>query len=461
MFKFLKKALFGAEKELEKTLESQIEEELAKARAKPAAPPTPPPSAPPGRTVAPAAAPVAAPPPVAPPSPPAPEGRPEAPPVSKETVPPPPERMVPPPPPHKERASPPVSPAVAVPPTAAPAGYKEAKRLGALEEQQRKKETIEERLERELGQAVQTQKAIERVVGDESDRVVLAPDKLEDLLWELEVGLLEADVALPVIEAIKTSVREQLTVTGVQRRKAGQIVEEVLKTAIRQVLATGKLDFDAFIESKLKEKRPVVVMFVGVNGTGKTTSIAKLAHRFRQKGISCVLAAGDTFRAGAIEQLSLHGDRLGVKVIKHSAGSDPAAVAYDAIEHAKSRHKDVVLLDTAGRMQTNTNLMEEMAKIRRVARPDLTIFVGDSLAGNDAVEQARSFNKVVGIDGVILTKVDADAKGGAALSVAYTIGKPLLFIGVGQEYEQQIPFDADWMVERLFGEGGEEAEVEA
>ncbi|HLE47014.1 MAG TPA: signal recognition particle-docking protein FtsY, partial [Candidatus Thermoplasmatota archaeon] len=141
---------------------------------------------------------------------------------------------------------------------------------------------------------------------------------------------------------------------------------------------------------------------------------------------------------------------LGVKVIKHSAGSDPAAVAFDAIEHAKSRNKDVVLLDTAGRMQTNTNLMAEMAKIRRVARPDLTIFVGDSLAGNDAVEQAREFNKVVGIDGVILTKVDADAKGGAALSIAYTIGKPLLFIGVGQGYEDQIPFDVDWMVKRLF-----------
>jgi len=457
MFKFLKKVLFGAEKELEKTLESQIEDELAKARQKP---PEPKPAEPPQRSVAPAAKPLPAPPPVAPPVPPAPEGPIEKPPVSKETLPAAPERMVPPPPPHKERASPPVAPAASVPPPAAPTGYKEAKRLGAIEEQQRKKETVEERLERELGQAVEQQKAIERVVGDGGDRVLLPADKLEDLLWQLELGLLESDVALPVIEAIKSSVREQLTITGVQRRKADQIVEEVLKTAIRQVLATGKLDFDEFIAGKLKEKRPVVVMFVGVNGTGKTTSIAKIAHRFRQKGISCVLAAGDTFRAGAIEQLSLHGDRLGVKVIKHSAGSDPAAVAYDAIEHAKSRNKDVVLLDTAGRMQTNTNLMEEMAKIRRVARPDLTIFVGDSLAGNDAVEQARSFNKVVGIDGVILTKVDADAKGGAALSVAYTIGKPLLFVGIGQEYDQQIPFNADWMVERLFGEGAE-AELEA
>ncbi|HEX9816225.1 MAG TPA: signal recognition particle-docking protein FtsY, partial [Candidatus Thermoplasmatota archaeon] len=262
----------------------------------------------------------------------------------------------------------------------------------------------------------------------------------------------------PVIEAIKSSVREQLTQIGVSRRDPSGSVEDVLRTAIRKVLSGGQISFDAFLQRKMKEKRPVVIMFVGVNGTGKTTSIAKIAHRLGEQKISCVMAAGDTFRAGAIEQLTLHGDRLGVKVIKHSAGSDPAAVAYDAIEHAKSRAKDVVLLDTAGRMQTNTNLMEEMAKIRRVAKPDLTVFVGDSLAGNDAVEQAREFNKVVGIDGVILTKVDADAKGGAALSVAYTIGKPLLFIGIGQGYGDQIPFDPDWMVDRLFAKG-EEAEA--
>jgi len=163
------------------------------------------------------------------------------------------------------------------------------------------------------------------------------------------------------------------------------------------------------------------------------------------------MAAGDTFRAGAIEQLTIHANNLGVKIVKHGPGSDPAAVAYDAIEHAKAKHKDVVLLDTAGRMQTNSNLMDEMAKIKRVAKPDLIIFVGDALSGNDAVEQAKRFNEVVGIDGVILTKVDTDAKGGSSLSIAYTIGKPLLFIGIGQGYDDQIPFDADWMVKNLFG----------
>jgi fused signal recognition particle receptor len=235
-------------------------------------------------------------------------------------------------------------------------------------------------------------------------------------------------------------------------------VAKVLRTAIKHVLSVNPLDFDAFVRERLDAgKKPVVIMFVGVNGTGKTTSIGRLAYRLKQQGITCCMAAGDTFRAGAIEQLALHGERLGVTVIQHKAGADPAAVAYDAIEHAKARHKDVVLLDTAGRMQTNTNLMDEMDKIRRVAHPDLVVFVGDSLSGNDAVEQARRFDEVVDVGGVILTKVDVDAKGGAALSVAYTIRKPLLFVGVGQDYPDLRPFDADWLVDRIFGGEGEAA----
>jgi len=213
-------------------------------------------------------------------------------------------------------------------------------------------------------------------------------------------------------------------------------------------LMSNKIDFDDLIKNG---KKPFVIMFIGVNGSGKTLSIGKIATMLKKQGYSSVMAAGDTFRAGAIEQLAIHAENVGVKVIKHGPGADPAAVAFDAIDHAKAKHKDVVLLDTAGRMQTNINLMDEMAKIKRVAKPDLIIFVGDALAGNDAVEQAKRFNEVVGIDGVILTKVDTDAKGGSALSVAYTIGKPLLFIGVGQEYEDQIPFDPQWMIDNIFG----------
>ena len=191
-------------------------------------------------------------------------------------------------------------------------------------------------------------------------------------------------------------------------------------------------------------------MFVGVNGTGKTTAIAKIASRLKKANISCVLAAGDTFRAGAIEQLTIHSERLGFKIIKHQAGGDPAAVAYDAVEHAKARRKSVVLVDTAGRMQTNINLMDEMKKIKRVAEPDLIIFVGDSLAGNDAVEQAKKFDEAIDIDCAILTKIDVDSKGGAALSIAHAVGKPIIFVSTGQKYDEFEKFDAKWMIDRIF-----------
>jgi len=307
---------------------------------------------------------------------------------------------------------------------------------------------IEESIESELQRVVQTRKSIEEAVGGEQKPSwTLDETKLDELLWDLEMGLLEADVAYSVIDSIKKDVKQELRRVPFDKGKAGELVETVLKNAIGHVLSANHFDFKTFID---KHEKPVVIMFVGVNGTGKTLSIAKIACQLQKMGKSCVMAAGDTFRAGAIEQLSIHAERLGVKIIKHGPGSDPAAVAYDAIEHAKAKHKDVVLLDTAGRMQTNTNLMDEMAKIKRVAKPDLIIFVGDALSGNDAVEQAKRFNEVVGIDGVILTKVDADAKGGSSLSIAYTIGKPLLFVGVGQNYEDQIPFDPDWMIKNIF-----------
>lgn len=307
---------------------------------------------------------------------------------------------------------------------------------------------IEESIESELQRALQTRKSIEETVGvEKKPSWSIDEKKLDELLWDLEMGLLEADVAYTVIDSIKKDVKQEIRRVPFDKGKAGDLVETVLRNAIGHVLKTNDFDFNKFIEER---KKPVVIMFVGVNGTGKTLSIAKIAHQLQKIGKTCVMAAGDTFRAGAIEQLTIHADRLGVKIVKHGPGSDPAAVAYDAIEHAKAKHKDVVLLDTAGRMQTNSNLMDEMAKIKRVAKPDMIIFVGDALSGNDAVEQAKRFNEVVGIDGVILTKVDADAKGGSSLSIAYTIGKPLLFIGVGQGYDDQIPFNPEWMVQHIF-----------
>ena len=286
----------------------------------------------------------------------------------------------------------------------------------------------------------------ESIVGDSGKKI--KEDPLDEILDELEIILLEADVAYPVVEEIKAGVRENLLGKKYDRSfTLDQVVEMSVKDAVRNVLKINEFDFDEWIE---KQSRPTVVMFIGINGTGKTTAIAKVANRIQNSGKTVVLAACDTFRAGAIEQLTIHADKLGCKIVKQAHDADPAAVAYDAIEHAKSKRKDVVLIDTAGRMQTNNNLIEEMKKIVRVAKPDLKVFVGDSLAGNDAIEQAKVFDAAVGIDAVILTKIDTDAKGGAALSIAHTIGKPIAFVCNGQEYPDIIKFNTEWMIERMF-----------
>jgi len=271
--------------------------------------------------------------------------------------------------------------------------------------------------------------------------------KLRPLLEELEMSLLESDVSFDSAENIVKSVEEELEGRRIKRfSHMGAVVEEALRNALLKQLTSDPLDFDTFVNT---HETPVKILFVGVNGTGKTTAIARVAYRLQAAGKSVVMAAADTFRAGAIEQLQVHAERLGIRLIKHEAGGDPSAVAYDAIDHAKARNKDVVLIDTAGRMQNNKNLMEEMRKIRRVADPDMVLFVGDSLAGNDAVEQARTFHEVIGVDGIILTKIDVDAKGGAALSISHAISAPVVFIGTGQDYPDLEPFNAPWMVDRL------------
>ncbi|NOY12114.1 MAG: signal recognition particle-docking protein FtsY [Archaeoglobi archaeon] len=282
--------------------------------------------------------------------------------------------------------------------------------------------------------------------------VVIDDSKLDKILPELEMILLESDVAFDVVDRISEELRSRLR--G-RRKKIGEslsdVVLEELKNVIRDILNQNAFDFDEWAERKLEEKRPVVILFVGVNGTGKTTTIAKVARRLMNSGHSVVLAAGDTFRAGAIEQLEEHANRLGVKMIKHRQGSDPAAVIFDAIKHAESKGIDFVLADTAGRMHTKKNLIDQLEKIKRVTKPDLIIFVDESIAGNDAIERAEMFNEAVGIDGTILTKLDADPKGGTAISIAYVTSRPILFLGVGQEYDDLIKFDADWLIERIFG----------
>ena len=279
---------------------------------------------------------------------------------------------------------------------------------------------------------------------------------VDDILFELEMELLQGDVAMEVATEVVESVKTDLV--GKKIKRSNDITEYTflaLRNAVAEIIDIPGKSMTEMIEEKKQQGEPLVVMFVGINGTGKTTTIGKLANYYLKKGYTPVIAASDTFRAGAIEQVTYHADNVGVKIIKHKKGSDPAAVAFDAVEHAKAQGKELVLIDTAGRMQTNTNLMDEMKKIKRVSKPDLVIFVGDALTGNDATEQAKKFNEAIDIDGVILTKADADSKGGASLSIGYVIKKPIMFLGVGQGYDDIMEYDAEWMLDQLFSEDEE------
>lgn len=274
---------------------------------------------------------------------------------------------------------------------------------------------------------------------------------IEDVLDDLEIGLLQSDVALPVVERLRRTLRKEF---AGRKLRYGVDAEEAIRTSlersVREILSLPPIDLARRVRDQAE--KPFVILFVGVNGTGKTTTVAKLALWLRAQGLSAVIAAGDTYRAGAIEQLLVHGERLGVRVVRQQEGSDPAAVGFDAIEHARARGIDVVLVDTAGRQHTNENLIEEAKKIRRVTRPALTLFVGDALTGNDLVEQASLFAKAIGLDGLVLTKMDADVKGGGALSATFVTQKPIVFVGVGQGYDDLRPFEPEWMVRRLFAE---------
>ncbi|MBW2983775.1 signal recognition particle-docking protein FtsY [Candidatus Woesearchaeota archaeon] len=269
--------------------------------------------------------------------------------------------------------------------------------------------------------------------------------QFEELFWNLEVALLENNVATEVIGKIKEDLKQELVEKPIRRSKIEKTIEQSLKKSIGDLFEAKPFN----LLDKIKQKKPFVVCFVGINGSGKTTTIAKIAKMLLNNNKKVVLAAADTFRAAAIDQLQIHADKLGVKLIKHDYGSDPAAVAFDAIKHAESKNIDVVLIDTAGRMHANSNLMDEMSKIVRVAKPDLKIFVGESITGNDCVEQAKRFDEAVGIDAIILSKADVDEKGGAAVSVSYVTKKPIIYIGVGQEYKDLKEFDSEIVLQNL------------
>jgi fused signal recognition particle receptor len=288
---------------------------------------------------------------------------------------------------------------------------------------------------------------------DKLSRTELSDDNLDPLLWEFKIGLLENDVALSVADEMCDEIKGRLLGEAVGRfENKKERVNDALRDGLYKVLkAPVNVDLLEAVAIKRRERTPLIIVFVGVNGTGKTTTIAKVANLLLKKGYSVVLAGSDTYRAGSIEQLEGHAKRLGIRVIKHSYRSDAAAVAFDAINYARSHGINAVLVDTAGRMQTNRNLIDEMKKIVKVAKPHLTVLVVDALAGNDSVEQARIFDEAVGINGVILTKLDADVKGGAAISIAFAIKKPILFLGIGQFYDDLTSFDPRFVVESIVG----------
>ncbi|MEM3094559.1 MAG: signal recognition particle-docking protein FtsY [Nitrososphaera sp.] len=286
----------------------------------------------------------------------------------------------------------------------------------------------------------------------------LTEQVLDDALLDLQIALLESDVAQEVVDDLSKKLKNELLGLKLEKNQdATQVVQSKLQAAVAEIFArAGRLDLTEKIKAKKDAKTgPFVIVFLGINGTGKTTTVAKVANLLRKAGFTVVVAAGDTHRAGAIEQLEQHTNRLSLKIVKQRYGADPSSVGRDAYEHAKKNFIDVVLMDTAGRMQTSKNLMDEMGKIVRVVKPDVKLFIGDSLAGNDTINQAREFFQYTNFDGAILTKIDADAKGGAAISIAHITSKPIAYIGVGQGYDDIIPFDPDKFIESLFGSVGE------
>jgi fused signal recognition particle receptor len=277
----------------------------------------------------------------------------------------------------------------------------------------------------------------------------LSKKQFDELFWDLEVALLENNVAVEVIEKIKADLQLTIVDKPIARSKISDTITSSLRESISSLFNVPKME----LLEKLQDKKPYIICFLGINGSGKTTTIAKVAQFLKNHNKTCVLAAADTFRAAAIDQLQLHANNLNVKLIKHDYGSDPAAVAFDAVEYAKAHNLDAVLIDTAGRMHSNSNLMEELKKIIRVAKPDLKIFVGEAIVGNDAVDQCKQFNDAVEVDGIILSKADVDEKGGAAISISYVTKKPILYLGVGQNYSDLEPFNASKVVESVGLEG--------
>ena len=286
----------------------------------------------------------------------------------------------------------------------------------------------------------------QQITGFFTGAITLKEETISDFLEEFELSLLEADVNVNTATALIEKLRSRLSgKTAPRGKNLTQFILEEIKSALHEIVSVPTLDFD----EEINKNHPCVILILGPNGAGKTTSIAKLTHYLQQRGKKVTLASADTFRAGSIEQLQVHADKLGVRLIKHQYGSDPAAVAFDAVKAARAENGDVVIIDTAGRQDTNKNLLEELKKINRVIQPNLKLYVGESFTGQAILTQARTFDEAIGIDGFILTKLDTDAKGGGVISILHELHKPIVFFGVGQAYPDLAKFDLDSFLERI------------
>jgi fused signal recognition particle receptor len=273
----------------------------------------------------------------------------------------------------------------------------------------------------------------------------ISQKEFEKYQEELELLLLENNVALEVTDKIIEKMKNEIIEKKFKKKNLETEIRKRLKEIISEILIKP---FN-IIEKIKKENKPYIILFCGINGVGKTTTIAKIANLLKKKKISSVIAAGDTFRAASIEQLKKHGEKLDINIISSNYGADPASVGFDAIKHAEKNKIDCVLIDTAGRMHTDKNLISQLQKISRVCKPNLKLFVGESITGNDIIEQVKTFSEAIEIDGIILCKADIDEKGGTAISVGEITKKPIIFLGTGQEYQNLEIFDKEKFIEKL------------
>lgn len=282
-------------------------------------------------------------------------------------------------------------------------------------------------------------------------KIQLNEKEVEKYVSEFEMSLLEADVAISAAEELCNKIKKRLIEKKFESRDLEKQLKKELKELLLEELKKGENKIFEDIVNKFNEKKLAVILFVGPNGAGKTTTIAKIADKLNQQKIPVIIAAGDTWRAASQEQSKIWADKIGVKVFGGAYGSDPAAIGWKAIDYA-TKNPSIVLIDSAGRQSTNINLMKELEKIKRVNKPDLTIYIGEAITGNSIVDQIKEFDDNIKVDGAILTKMDVDEKGGAIISVIISAKKPVYLLGMGQKSEDLKEYIASDIVDKIIGE---------